>query len=109
MRATQENPKYICECGELIDYMPGQDCPECGAEIVVVHPNGTTEAPTKPKMMSQSQLETSDAKYRELLNTWRKDQVRRLAAIGDESPHLRSARVSFQESIAQIDAILEMM
>jgi hypothetical protein len=102
MRAIQENPKYICECGELIDYMPGQDCPECGAEIVVVHPDGTTEAPKKPKMIS-------DAKYRELLNTWRKDQVRRLAAIGDESPHLRSARVSFQESIAQIDAILEMM
>jgi hypothetical protein len=51
----------------------------------------------------------SDAKYRELLTTLRKDQVRRLAAIGDESPYLRGARVSFQESIAQIDAILEMM
>ena len=51
----------------------------------------------------------SDAKYRELLTTLRKDQVRRLAAIGDESPYLRGARVSFQESIAQIDDILERM
>jgi len=51
----------------------------------------------------------SDAKYRELLVTLRKDQVRRLAAIGDESPYLRGARVSFQASIAQIDAILERM
>ena len=51
----------------------------------------------------------SDAKYRELLVTLRKDQIRRLAAIGDESPYLRGARVSFQESIAQIDAILEMI
>lgn len=51
----------------------------------------------------------SDAKYREMLVDLRKNQVRRLAAIGDESPYLRGARVSFQESIAQIDAILEMM
>ena len=57
----------------------------------------------------QYMTKISDAKYRELLTTLRKDQVRRLAAIGDESPYLRGARVSFQESIAQIDAILERM
>lgn len=51
----------------------------------------------------------SDTKYREMLVDLRKNQIRRLAAIGDESPYLRGARVSFQESIAQIDAILEMM
>lgn len=95
MRATQENPKYICECGELIDYTPGQDCPECGAEIVVVHPNGTTEAPTKPKMMSQSQLETIRDEY-----------VSKLSGIADNTAFQREARRSLQSNIDLMNVIL---
>ena len=38
----EEKIKYICECGNIIIYDPGYDCPICGEEIAHVEPDGKT-------------------------------------------------------------------